>query len=307
MRDEDMPGLPPHARLGVLEFGWQPETDHRTNLLEVVETARVLEETGYERFWLAEHQTPLDSWLSAAPLAATLLARTDRLTIGAGGVQIGVHRPLEVVSDYALLAQLHPARVELGLSQGGTPQRHFEALRIVPAENGRPQAAALADVVRAVGALLLPPDGAGPAAIPAPPSDLRPYLLGNSTRTALLAAELGFGLAQSSFHARSPRDPGAAGAYRAAFAARYAGVPAPRVILALGIVGDETIPFGRAPAVPDPAQAFSPNFWGPAEPLAEAVLDAYAAAGADDLMLLDMSPAFEARRRTYRRLARLLR
>ncbi len=299
--------LPSHARIGVLEFGWQPETDARTNLLEVIETARALEAEGFDRYWLAEHQTPLDSWLGAAPVIATLLERTERLTIGAGGVQIGVHRPLEVVSDYAVLAQLHPDRVELGLSQGGVPPGNFEALRVVPADNGRPQAAALAETIRAVGALLGAPAAGAAYPRPAPPPGLRPYLLGNSERTALLAAELGFGLAQSTFHTRSPRDPGAVAVYRAEFRPRPGAPGGPRVVLALCVVCDEGLGFERAGANGDPAIVFRPDFVGPLEPVSDGIRDAFAAAGADDLLLFELSPTFAARRASYRRLIGALR
>lgn len=82
------------------------------------------EETGYSRFWVAEHHA-VPGIASGAPavLLAAIGARTTGIRIGSGGVMLPLHQPLVVAEQFLLLEALHPGRVDLGLgrSLGFTP------------------------------------------------------------------------------------------------------------------------------------------------------------------------------------------
>jgi luciferase family oxidoreductase group 1 len=118
-------------------------------LLSTIERARLAEELGYHRFWVAEHHgVPGIASGSPAVLAAAVAARTARIRIGSGGVMLPNHAPLVVAEQFAVLESLHPGRVDLGLGRSlgfSAPVR--EALRSTDADPERFQADV--DAVRA--------------------------------------------------------------------------------------------------------------------------------------------------------------
>ncbi|WP_146359601.1 MsnO8 family LLM class oxidoreductase [Arthrobacter yangruifuii] len=105
-------------------------------LSAVLERAEAAEETGYRRFWVAEHHAVAGIAGSApAVLMAALAARTNSIRIGSGGVMLPNHQPLVVAEQAATLQALYPGRIDLGLgrSLGFTPAVRT-ALRAGPAE-----------------------------------------------------------------------------------------------------------------------------------------------------------------------------
>ncbi|MCK6209575.1 MsnO8 family LLM class oxidoreductase [Georgenia sp. EYE_87] len=87
-------------------------------LLSTIERARLAEELGYHRFWVAEHHAvPGIGSGSPAVLAAAVAARTSRIRVGSGGVMLPNHAPLVVAEQFAVLESLHPGRVDLGLGR----------------------------------------------------------------------------------------------------------------------------------------------------------------------------------------------
>src|SRR5690349_12579502 len=71
-------------------------------------------------------------------LIAHVAAHTERITLGAGGVMLPNHSPLQVAEQFGTLAELHPGRIELGLGRApGTDQETFRALRRDPTASER--------------------------------------------------------------------------------------------------------------------------------------------------------------------------
>ncbi|MFJ9241987.1 MsnO8 family LLM class oxidoreductase [Streptomyces sp. NPDC101776] len=120
-------GARPAALLSVLEVG---ATDGQLPAAQVVQeiadVARVSEDCGFHRFWVAEHHGSPDVVSSApAVLIAHIAAVTRRIRVGSGGVMLPDHAPYVVAEQFATLAALHPGRIDLGLgrssSTAGTP------------------------------------------------------------------------------------------------------------------------------------------------------------------------------------------
>ena len=90
----------------------------RQTLEDLVRLGRGLEESGYHRFWLAEHHST-GSFLSSAPdlLMMHILDATDRIRVGSGGVMAMHYGSLQMAERFATLATLHPGRVDMGLGR----------------------------------------------------------------------------------------------------------------------------------------------------------------------------------------------
>lgn len=100
-------------------------------LQHALELAQHLEQLGYERLWLAEHHN-MDGIASSATavLLGYILANTQSIRVGSGGIMLPNHAPLMVAEQFGTLATLYPNRVELGLGRApGTDQVTMRALR----------------------------------------------------------------------------------------------------------------------------------------------------------------------------------
>jgi len=86
---------------------------------------------GYQRYWLAEHHNmPGIASAATAVLIGNVAGATSRIRVGAGGVMLPNHSPLQVAEQFGTLASLYPDRIDLGLGRApGTDQPTARALR----------------------------------------------------------------------------------------------------------------------------------------------------------------------------------
>ena len=93
--------------------------------------ARVADELGYRRYWLAEHHNmPAVAATNPPVLVAMVAAATERIRVGSGGVMLPNHAPLVVAEQFALLEAAHPGRIDLGIGRApGTDPVTAWALR----------------------------------------------------------------------------------------------------------------------------------------------------------------------------------
>lgn len=164
-----------------------------------VELARLAERLGYERVWYAEHHNISSIASSAtAVLIAHVAAHTETVRLGAGGVMLPNHSPLEIAEQYGTLATLHPGRIDLGLGRApGSDQETSRALRRDPMASERfPE-----DVVELRGLLSDESPLPGIRAIPGQGTHVPLYVLGSSLFGAQLAAMLGLPYAFASHFA----------------------------------------------------------------------------------------------------------
>jgi luciferase family oxidoreductase group 1 len=93
--------------------------------------ARVADDHGYRRYWLAEHHNmPAVAATNPPLLAAMVAGATSRIRVGSGGVMLPNHAPLVVAEQFALLEAAFPGRVDLGIGRApGTDPVTSWALR----------------------------------------------------------------------------------------------------------------------------------------------------------------------------------
>ena len=80
--------------------------------------AKRCEELGYHRYWVAEHHAS-DTLASSSPeiLITHLAAETRRMRIGSGGVMLSHYSPYKVAENFRLLEVLYPGRIDLGVGR----------------------------------------------------------------------------------------------------------------------------------------------------------------------------------------------
>ena len=185
-----MPSLD-QIKFSILEL--VPVRDDKTiefSLHHALELAQHAEQLGYERFWLAEHHN-MDGIASSATavLLGYLLANTQHLKLGSGGIMLPNHAPLVVAEQFGTLATLYPNRIELGLGRApGTDQITMQALRRgrKETEDQFPH-----DVQEILQYFKEPQAGQKIIATPGQNTHVPVWLLGSSLFSAHLAAELG--------------------------------------------------------------------------------------------------------------------
>ena len=87
-------------------------------LAATLSLARVADESGYRRYWLAEHHNMAAVAATNPPVLISLVASaTDRIRVGSGGVMLPNHAPLVVAEQFALLEAAFPGRIDLGIGR----------------------------------------------------------------------------------------------------------------------------------------------------------------------------------------------
>jgi luciferase family oxidoreductase group 1 len=211
-------------------------------LHNTLELARLTDELGYERYWLAEHHN-LPSIASSAPeiMIGHVASETSRIRVGAGGIMLPNHAPLKVAETFRVLEALHPQRIDLGIGRApGTDPVTAMALRRSRDGLGAE------DFPQRFGELLAFSGDGFPEEHPfrsvvAMPSDVRLppiWLLGSSGYSARAAGEMGLGYAFAAHF--SPADPAPAmRAYRESFEPSE-DFGRPSAILAVAVICGET-------------------------------------------------------------------
>ncbi len=169
--------------------------DYRQAIESMVSLAKLAESLGVERYWIAEHHNMPNLASSATQLLIQhTLANTSTLKVGSGGVMLPNHAPYLVAEQYGTLATLYPGRVQLGLGRApGTDMRTARALR-----RGAIHPEFIDDLLELRGYF----ENTNPvSAYPAAGLEIPFYILGSSTDSAYLAAELGLPYAFASHFA----------------------------------------------------------------------------------------------------------
>ncbi|MGT8856429.1 LLM class flavin-dependent oxidoreductase [Enterobacter sp. 186315] len=161
-------------------------------LARTLSLAQQAETLGYHRFWIAEHHnTPQLASPSPELLIAWILGQTRRIRVGSGGVMLQHYSPYKVAENFNVLAAIAPGRVDLGVGKapGGLPLS-TRALQqgVDPQEKG-----SFAEQLSQLDGWLRGDNSSNDVAVratPQPPVPAQGFLLGASTDSALLAAQL---------------------------------------------------------------------------------------------------------------------
>jgi luciferase family oxidoreductase group 1 len=175
-------------------------SDAGAALRNALSLAQAGERLGYRRFWMAEHHS-MPGIASAATAVALchVAGGTSRIRIGAGGIMLPNHSPLQVAEQFGTLEALFPGRIDLGLGRApGTDQAAAYALR----RNLAADAGQFPQDVLELQSYFGPADPARRVrAIPGEGLQVPLWILGSSLYGAELAAELGLPYAFASHFA----------------------------------------------------------------------------------------------------------
>jgi len=184
-------------------------------LRNTLELARLAEDWGYRRYWVAEHHnTPALAACSPPVLVAWLAAATSSMRIGSGGVMLPNHAPLVVAEQFGTLEALHPGRIDLGI--GRAPATDPVTAQALHRRDGSSCGDTYPDQIRELIGYFADSDGASVSAVPAAGNRPPVWLLGASESSARLAGSLGLPYSFA-HHLGADQVVSAVRAYRAAF------------------------------------------------------------------------------------------
>jgi len=294
-----------------------------------LDLAQHAEKWGYERFWLAEHHNMRGIASAATSVLIGHVANgTSTIRVGAGGIMLPNHAPLQIAEQFGTLAALYGPRIDLGLGRApGTDQMTARALRrtMVGDVDRFPQ-----DVVELLRYFEAADPGQPVVATPGEGLDVPVWILGSSQFGAHLAAALGLPYAFASHFAPAEME-AAVTAYRTKFEpSQY--LEKPYVMLGVNIFAADTdaqaqllftslqqafvnLASGKPGRLPPPvpgygatldgmssarlAQALRCSIVGGPETVAKGIEDFVARTGADELMITAQIHDHAARLRSY--------
>ena len=223
--------------LSVLDLAPVTEGSNPTRAFaNALDLAQHAERLGFQRYWLAEHHNmPGIASAATAVLMAHIAAGTSRIRVGAGGIMLPNHAPLQVAEAFGTLASLHPGRIDLGLGRApGTDQATARALRrYFDGADRFPQ-----DVVELLAYFEPAVPGQPVQAVPGAGVDVPVWLLGSSLFSAQLAAAMGLPFAFASHFAPDAMDEALALYHRDFKPSRR--LQRPYAILALNVVAADS-------------------------------------------------------------------
>jgi luciferase family oxidoreductase group 1 len=164
-------------------------------LRNTIDLARLCDELGYHRYWVAEHHGgPMLAGPSPEALIGPIAAATSRIRVGSGGVMLPHYSPFKVAETFSILGGLHGDRIDLGIGRApGSDRETMFALqrdrRQLSPDDFPEQLTELLAYVEDD----FPDDHlfARLAALPGAPGRPDVWLLGSSPQSAIWAAQLG--------------------------------------------------------------------------------------------------------------------
>jgi luciferase family oxidoreductase group 1 len=162
--------------------------------------AQKAEKLGYQRFWMAEHHNMENIASSATSVLLGHIAdATEKIRIGSGGIMLPNHSPLIIAEQFGTLATLYPGRVDLGVGRApGTDQLTASAIRTDRMQQVRNFPQNVNELQRFLSANN---SDSKVRAFPGEGTEVPIWILGSSTDSAFLAAELGLPYAFASHFA----------------------------------------------------------------------------------------------------------
>ena len=177
--------------LSVLELATVVEGGNlRTAIERTVEVAKHTESLGYKRIWMAEHHNIEYIASSAtAVLIGQVASKTNTIRVGSGGIMLPNHSPLVIAEQFGTLETIYPGRIDLGLGRApGTDQLTAMALR----RNNMTTTHDFPDDIRQLQTYFSKENRTAKVrAFPGEGLDIPLWILGSSTDSAYLAAQMG--------------------------------------------------------------------------------------------------------------------
>ncbi len=206
---------------------------------ETVDTVKLAEKLGYNRFWISEHHNaPSIAGSTPEVLMVKLAEVTQKIRIGSGGIMLPNHSALKVAENFRMLETLFPGRIDLGMGRAPGSDRITAA--VLNPSNTFSEESYLAQLSHlqhffndtagtSYGALL---------AVPQAETTPEQWILSSSGGSSKIAAGYGMGLAIAKFiNGNATAD--IVETYKEHFQAS-AQFPKPRVMLSISVLCGET-------------------------------------------------------------------
>jgi len=161
-----------------------------TAIAGTVKVAKHAESLGYQRIWMAEHHNMKHIASSATSvLIGHVAGKTNTIRVGSGGIMLPNHSPLVIAEQFGTLETIYPGRIDLGLGRApGTDQFTAMALR---RNNMGTSTEFPADVRQLQTYFSKDNFNARVRAFPGEGLEIPLWILGSSTDSAYLAAQMG--------------------------------------------------------------------------------------------------------------------
>jgi len=177
--------------ISVLELATVTEGGNSgTAIAGTVEVAKHAESLGYQRIWMAEHHNMKHIASSATSvLIGHVAGKTNTIRVGSGGIMLPNHSPLVIAEQFGTLETIYPGRIDLGLGRApGTDQFTAMALR----HNNMSTSSEFPADVRQLQTYFSKDNfNARVRAFPGEGLEIPLWILGSSTDSAYLAAQMG--------------------------------------------------------------------------------------------------------------------
>ena len=233
----------------------------RQALLASKSLAQVADRLGYTRYWVAEHHNR-DAIVATVPsvLIPFIAEGTTQIRLGAGGVMLANHAPFAVAEQFALLQEMFPGRIDLGLGRApGTDQLTAALLRQLLPDDGVANYSRDVTFLRNLLGVGDTPLGRNHAvrigehdfqlhATPAMTTPTDMWLLGSSAHSAKIAARLGLPYAFAN-HFDAPNMDVTIRTYRKHYEASKA-FPEPKTFVPVNVVVAESEEEARRLSLP---------------------------------------------------------
>lgn len=177
--------------LSVLELATVVEGGNAGSAIaRTVEVAKHTELLGYNRIWVAEHHNMEHIASSATSvLIGHVASKTNTIRVGSGGIMLPNHSPLVIAEQFGTLETIYPGRIDLGLGRApGTDQ--FTAM-VLRRNNMNTTHNFPTDVKQLQTYFSQENSSSKVRAFPGEGLDIPIWILGSSTDSAYLAAQMG--------------------------------------------------------------------------------------------------------------------
>ncbi|GAA4395077.1 LLM class flavin-dependent oxidoreductase [Nibrella viscosa] len=167
-------------------------------LQETTALAKLADQLGYTRFWVAEHHnTTALAGSTPEILMAHLGGQTQHIRIGSGGVMLPHYSALKVAENFRLLESLFPGRIDMGVGRAPGGDRNTASV-LNPGNTFSEQdfAQQLFDLQNYLNDR---PVYQNVKAMPVPPSVPEQWILSSSGQSAYFAAHFGMGFSFAHF------------------------------------------------------------------------------------------------------------
>lgn len=155
-----------------------------------VSLAQAAERMEYKRIWFSEHHNH-DAYASSATvnIVQHILNNTDNIRVGAGGIMLPNHSPLVVAEQFGTLETIYPNRVDLALGRApGTDSQTADVIRRSNHNGVFLFEKEVGHIARYLGSK---EEQGQVRAYPGIDTNVPLYILGSSTASASIAANLG--------------------------------------------------------------------------------------------------------------------